>query len=38
MGVNVRKRIKGADRMVCEDVEWTKLALEKVIFRDSVIQ
>jgi len=33
IGVSDRKRIKGAERVVCEDAEWVQLILEKVILR-----
>jgi hypothetical protein len=37
IGVSDRKRIKGAERVVCEDVEWVQLILEKVTLRASEI-
>jgi len=36
-GVSDRKRIKEAERVVCEDVKWVQLILEKVTLRASEI-
>lgn len=40
IGVSNRKRIKGADKVVCvcEDMERFQLILEKVTFGDSVME
>jgi hypothetical protein len=35
IGVSDRKGLKRADRVVCKDVQWDQLILDKVTFRAS---